>query len=221
MSDYLGHESEYRGDAIVAKRNETQIVIMGIGALGSKLVNLLATQGYHRLRLADRERVEAKNYGTQDFGRRDVGRMKASQSRANLFARLGPIKGIEAIDKEVTAGSVDRLIRGADLVLDCFDNHESRTLIKTACGDKIPCLHIGMSGDGFAEIEWNENYHSHPAPAQVDDDGNPCEYPLAANLVHLTVGLAAEIINKFVDEGKRQSVHFTLKDFHSDVVWKG
>lgn len=216
MSDYLGHESEYRGADVISKRRETSIVIMGVGALGSKLVNLLATQGYHSMRLVDMDRVEAKNYGTQDFGRRDVGRMKASVSRANLFSRLGPIKGIQAEDKKVTEGNVDRFIRGAGLVLDCFDNHESRVLIKNACADKIPCLHIGMSGDGFAEIEWNKHYRSRPAPEQVDESGNPCEYPLAANLVHLTVGLAAEVINKFVDKGKKESVQFTLNDFHAD-----
>lgn len=220
MTDYLGHESEYRGEELVAKRQSTQIVIMGIGALGSKLVNLLATQGYTTLTLVDRERVEAKNYGTQDYGRRDVGRMKASQSRANLLARLGALKNVQAVDKQVTDGNVERLIRGADLVLDCFDNYESRLLLKTACDGKVACLHIGMSGDGFAEIEWNENYRPLKMPEQVDDEGNPCEYPLAANLVHITVGLAAEIINKFVDDGKRESVHFTLKDFHSDFVWK-
>lgn len=211
------HEAAYRGEAVVAKRQNTYIVVLGVGAIGSKIINLLATQGYTKLLLVDMDRVEAKNFGTQDFGLRDVGRMKASQARANLFARLGVLKNVNAEDKKVTEGNIDRIVRGADLVLDCFDNHASRSMVKNFCS-KIPCLHIGMSGDGFSEIEWNDNYRSHPSPEQpLDEAGNPCEYPLAANLVHLTVGLAAEVINKYVDEGIRQSVQFTLRDFHCDT----
>jgi hypothetical protein len=167
--------------------------------------------------VVDFDRVQAENFGTQDFGQRDVGRKKAPQVVNNLYVRLG-VK-LTAIDRKVTASTVDRMIRGAGLVVDCFDNHESRQLLQDACRKAdIPCLHLGMSGDGFAEIEWNERYHSHPTPNQpAEDEENPCEYPLAANLVHLTVGLAAEVINKFVDDGVKQSVQFTLKDFHADL----
>jgi hypothetical protein len=217
MNEHLGHENEYRGEAVVTKRGDTLIVMMGAGALGSKLVGLLATQGYTQQTVIDFDRVEAKNYGTQDFGRRDVGRMKASQVVNNLYVRIG-VK-LTSMEKKVTASNVDRMVRGAGLVVDCFDNHESRQLLQDACKKaNVPCLHLGMSGDGFAEIEWNENYRSHPTPNQPQaDEENPCEYPLAANLVHLTVGLAAEVINKFVDDGVKQSVQFTLKDFHADL----
>ena len=217
MDKHLGHESEYRGEAVVAKRADTPVVMMGAGALGSKLVNLMATQGYTQQTVVDYDRVEAENFGTQDYGQRDVGRKKASQVVNNLYVRLG-VK-LTAIDRKVTDATVLRIIRGAGLVIDCFDNHESRELLQKACRETgVSCLHVGMSGDGFAEIKWNEVYHSHPTPTQpAADDKNPCEYPLAANLVHLTVGLAAEVINKFVDDGLKQSVEFTLKDFHADL----
>ncbi len=75
-----------------------------------------------------------------------------------------------------------------------------------------------MSADGFAEIEWNENYRAHPVPEE--DEDAPCDYPLAANLVHFAVAIASEVVNKFVDTGVKESVHFTLGDLHSDVIWR-
>lgn len=213
--EHLSHEIEYRGTEIVQNRSQKRIVLCGLGALGSKLLDLLAVQGYDGLVGIDKDRVEPKNIGTQNYGLADVGRKKAQQSKANTFRRTKVV--VEILDVELKAGNVKKLLGSADLVVDLFDNAPSRNIVGDFCRKgEIPCIHAGMAADGFAAVEWNEKYTAYPA---LEDDGDvPCEYPLAANLVALTVGLTAEIVNLFVDTGVQRSIHFTLKDMHIHVV---
>lgn len=205
---HLVHESEYRGEEIVAARGSAKIICCGAGAIGSNLLDLLAVQGYHALVVIDKDRVESGNLGTQAYTPADAGRMKASQLSAFIFRKL-KVK-VEAIDTELKSSNVKKLLSGAKLVIDAFDNACSRNLVQDFCKkSSIPCLHIGMSVDGFAEIEWNENYHAHEPPP---GEHAPCDYPLAVNLVKFTVAMAAEVINSFIDYGKKRAIHFTLKD---------
>lgn len=210
VADHLVHESEFRGNAVVERRASQRIVLCGLGALGSKVLDLLASQGYATFVGIDREKVEPANIGTQAYGPRDVGRMKAQvcARKAQEQWRIA----IQAVDKELTEYNVKKFLKDADLVVDLFDNADSRNMVRDFCKNNgIACLHAGMSHDGFSEIEWNENYRAHPTPADVD---GPCDYPLAANLIALTVGLTCEIINKYVDKGLKESAHFTLNDMH-------
>jgi molybdopterin-synthase adenylyltransferase len=71
---------------------------------------------------------------------------------------------------------------------------------------EIPCLHAGLSAD-YAEIIWNQVYR---VPTHVNDD--ICDYPLARNLVMLTVAVACEAIVSFIATGDRHNFTITLKD---------
>ena len=210
--DILTHEMMYRGRKTVEQRSKTAILVCGAGALGSRLLDLLACQGYAPS-IVDFDKVERHNLGNQHFSPSDIGKMKATQAANNVFRRLGT--KVTAIDKKVTAENVSKIIRGQHLVVDVFDNAESRQLIVDACRESdIAAIHGGM-GSSFAEVEWNENYHPHAVPV---DANAPCEYPLAVNLVLFTVSILAEVINGYVDRKEKRSIHFTLKDMHIDRV---
>lgn len=212
MADILTHEEKYRGQQIMKKRSAAKIVIMGAGALGSRLLDALVCQGYIPA-IVDFDKVERHNLGNQLYGPPDVGKLKATQSANNTYRRLG-VK-CDSVAKKVTKENVSNIIKGYDLVIDAFDNLESRILLKTTCWKaSIPCLHCAMSHDGFGEASWSESY---PVEKFTDQrrENDPCEYPLAVNLVLFTVAFAAETINNFVDEGKKESIQFTLKDMRS------
>lgn len=211
---HLGHESAFRGPEVLVKRAKIRLFICGVGALGSWLVDILARQGFHSMTVLDRERVEEKNFGTQNYGNPDIGKMKAAQVRFNTFRRLKVV--VTDITKELTQGNAKKLLREADLVLDAFDNSESRNLLAKTCRELgIPCLHSGMSPDGFGEARWDvDSYISKPPPEARDDRGEPCEYPLAANLVQATVMITSETICRFVDSRERVDLVFTLKDMN-------
>ena len=213
MDSYLDHETRYRGEGTVQKRASVRILICGVGALGSRLLDSLIRQGYSSVTVLDKDRVDRDNLGTQNYGLDDVGRMKATQCSIQSFRRLKIKVGV--VEKELTPSNASKLLKGFDLVIDMFDNAKSRNLVRDTCKALgTECLHVGMSGDGFAEIEWNAYYTAYEAP--VDED-TPCEYPLAANLVYISVALASEIVNGFVDEGQKRSIQFTLKDMNVDL----
>ncbi len=71
---------------------------------------------------------------------------------------------------------------------------------------EIPCIHAGLSAD-YAEVIWNEVYR---VPSDVNDD--VCDYPLARNLVMLTVSVACEAIASFIASGEQRNFTITLKD---------
>jgi len=216
MPDFLGHEAAYRGNMnLIGQRNEIDLRVCGVGAVGSWLSDVLARQGYGNMTLLDREKVDRDNFGTQNYGNTDVGRSKAIQCSHGIMRRLG-VKSTP-IHKEFGNVNAYTLVKGADLVVDLFDNVESRALVKNACESlDVPCLHGGMSTDGFAEVCWNEYYQIGEVTGIVTDP-EPCEYPLAANLVHFTVSILAEVINLYVDEGIKRDVEFTLKDMNVDI----
>lgn len=210
MADMLTHEVLYRSKKIVDRRSKVAVLICGAGALGSRLLDTLVCQGY-KPTVVDCDKIKRHNLGNQNYGQTDIGKKKATQAANNIYRRF-EVK-VEGIDKKVTAANALSLIKGRELVVDVFDNAESRQVLVDACYQAgISCVHAGMSNDGFAEIEWDANYHPHPAPAAMGNE--PCEYPLAVNLVQFTVAILAEVINGYVDRLEKRSIHFTLKDMH-------
>ncbi len=205
VDTYLLHESLYRSDGVVAKRKQAKILLCGGGALGSWLSDLLARQGYWAQTVLDRDKVEDGNFGTQNFGKADVGRPKATQIRVNTFRRYGVI--VKDVVKSLTQDNAKSLVKGFDLVIDLFDNGESREMVRSACeAGEIPCVHSGLAAMGYFQVQWNERYIS---PPTVDGEA-PCDYPLAANLVLMCVAATAEVINRFFESGEKRNVEFWL-----------
>jgi len=219
VDTYLQHESLYRPDGVVAKRKQAKILLCGGGALGSWLSDLLARQGYWNQTVLDRDKVEDANFGTQNFGKADVGRPKATQIRVNAFRRFGVT--VKDVVKSLTKDNAKALVKGFDLVVDLFDNGESRELVQFACEPDakiwrkgIPCLHAGVAAMGFFQVQWNERYI---APSTVEEEGAPCDYPLAANLVLMCVATTAEVINRFFESGEKRDIEFWLNSMSLEI----
>lgn len=199
------HEQLYRTDTVMAKLKEFPVTICGAGALGANLAENLARAGFGKLKVIDRDRIEERNLSTQPYYRSDVGAFKAKILANNLYRAIGT--KVEAETKELTATNAAQLLKGSRLIVDVFDNSTSRQAVKEY-GDRsgTPCLHAGLSAD-YAEVIWNEVYR---VPSDVNDD--ICDYPLARNLVMLTVAVACEAIVSFVATGEQRHFTITLKD---------
>jgi molybdopterin/thiamine biosynthesis adenylyltransferase len=202
---YTFHESLYRDDQTMQRLADTSIVICGAGALGSNLAESLARCGAKTIKVIDRDRIEEVNLSTQPYELEEVGAKKAESLSRMLYRAVGT--DVEAVSKELTASNVAKLVRGADLVVDCFDNSVSRRVLTEHCAQKeIACLHVGLA-DGFAEVIWNEHYR---VPSDAQDD--ICDYPLARNLVTLAVATACEAVLKYLSEDARTNWSITLRD---------
>jgi molybdopterin-synthase adenylyltransferase len=199
------HEQIFRGAEAMPKLAAASLHICGAGALGSNLAINLARSGFSRISVIDRDRVEEQNIGTQVYALDDVGGLKADILR-NLIDREVGLE-INSRSQELTAANVDRLLKGASLVVDCFDNSDSRKVVYEFCRDhSINCLHAGFN-ESYGEIRWNEKYRV-PSETGVD----VCDYPLARNLILLVVAVASETLVNFVLSGEKRNYSLTLAD---------
>lgn len=201
------HEEIYRGADLVKKLGVRSVVICGDGSIGSNLVDTLARQGFSRLRVIDMDRVETHNINTQVFEESDVGALKVVATQNRVFRTVGV--EIDIVSKRLEKKNVKKFLKGADLVVDGFDNFDSRQLVQEHCRAKdIPCLHAGLNTD-YGEVVWDEIYM---VPKAID--GDICDYPLARNLAVIVVSILAEEIIDFclADKPRRKSWKITLKD---------
>ena len=182
------------------------VTVCGAGALGANITENLARSGAGSLVVIDRDRIEERNLSTQPYYKSDVGAYKAKILTNTLYRALGVT--IDGRSKELTAANAPQLLRGTSLVIDTFDNSVARQAVKDYCKEaQLPCLHVGIARD-YAEVMWNDIYR---VPSPANDD--VCDYPLARNLVMLTVAVACEVVITFVASGQQQSFTVTLGDF--------
>lgn len=188
------------------KAKKLSITICGAGALGANITENLARSGFSKLRVIDCDRIEERNLSTQPYYRSDVGAFKVKILTNSLYRALG-VK-IDGQAQKLTEENAGKLLGKSELVIDTFDNSISRSAVKNYCADSnISCVHVGLASE-YSEIIWNENYR---VPSPVNDD--ICDYPLARNLVMLTVAVACEVVVNFAATKQQDNFTVTLGDF--------
>lgn len=200
------HELRHRGPDAMLRLREARVVVCGVGALGSHLAWSLARAGVGFLRLVDRDRVEERNLSTQPWARADVGAPKAKLLAAQLYRAVGVDAEPHAI--ELGDSNAKKLLRGVDLVIDAFDNSASRACVQRAADVlSIPCLHAGLSGDGYGEVVFDPGYR---VPSAAGED--VCDYALAGTFALFTATLASELALRFLVTGETRGATLTFGD---------
>jgi molybdopterin/thiamine biosynthesis adenylyltransferase len=211
MADMYMHEALYRGRARIDLLGTKTLLICGAGAVGSLLTDNLARQGCRKLSVVDFDRVELHNTGTQLYGRGDVGAFKVDVLRAHCFRATGV--EITCANSRFEERTAPRLLAGADLVIDTFDNSASRRLVSERCrGTGMACLHLGMNAD-YGQVHWDHGYR---VPADVVE-GDICDYPLARNLILILVAAGSESILRFLLDGEQRNYSITLRDLRINL----
>jgi adenylyltransferase/sulfurtransferase len=110
-------------------------VIIGCGALGTAQSEALARAGVGRLRIVDRDFVEASNLQRQTmFTERDAREhLPKAVACVNHLSEINSETQVEAFVADVNHSNIERIIEGCDLVLDGTDNFATRYLINDAC----------------------------------------------------------------------------------------
>ena len=110
-----------------------RVLLVGAGGLGSPAAYYMAAAGVGSLRIADDDIVDRSNLQRQILHTEArVGTPKVDSAAAALAA-LNPRTRIEAVAERVTAGNVERLLAGVDVVVDGADNFPARYLLNDAC----------------------------------------------------------------------------------------
>ncbi len=113
----------------------TRVLVVGAGALGSALSEMMVRAGVAQLRLVDRDYLEASNLQRQSlYDESDVerGLPKAVAAEARLRC-LNSDVDVQGIVADLDSDNAPELLRGADLVLDGTDNFETRFLVNDLC----------------------------------------------------------------------------------------
>ena len=135
------------GAAGQAKLRAAKVLLVGLGALGTRHAELLVRAGVGSLTLVDRDVIELSNLQRQTlFTTADLGRPKALTAAQHLNA-IDPEIKIDARAEEFSADGALAVARGHDLILDGTDNFETRFLInETALELGIPWVMAAVVG---------------------------------------------------------------------------
>jgi len=205
------HESAYRGRD-VSSISGVPIVICGAGAIGSQVAEAIVRQwGVLNLTVIDHDRVEQHNIGNQIYREPDVGRLKTAALADHLFDILGI--EVQQVSSRLDGPMVRRWRRKGQVVVDCFDNSESRRLVAHHCdGLLIPCLHLGVAAD-YGEVIWNDRYRVPTDAPPAAAAAAPCHIPLARTIIALTATVGAEVLARYLLDGVQEDYTITLGDF--------
>ena len=116
------------------KLGRARVLLVGCGALGSVLAEILVRAGIGRLTLADRDYVDESNLQRQSlYTEADAreGLPKAVAAVRHLREINSAVEIVERI-ADVNAQSVASLVQEQDLILDGTDNFETRYLLNDA-----------------------------------------------------------------------------------------
>jgi hypothetical protein len=177
-----------------------KIVFCGVGALGSTAA-VLCRNLEAGLAFIDFDRVESKNLLAQAYVKASVGRNKAEALKLQLL-NLHGVKA-ESFGVRLTRENVEALCGGADLLVDCFDNRESRALLSDfARKAGKPLVHGALSGDGrFGLVRWDERF----VPDAEDTAGQAtCEGGAHLPLIGLLSATLARTVQDFLKDGTRR-----------------
>src|SRR5690606_12890239 len=105
--------------------------VIGMGALGSAIADLLVRAGIGYLRIIDRDFVEISNLHRQSlYNEQDTEKfMPKAIAAAHALRRVNSSITIDPIIADVHAGNIEQLLDGIDFIVDGSDNFTIRYLI--------------------------------------------------------------------------------------------
>jgi len=124
----IGHDGQ-------ARLLGSRVTLVGCGALGTVIANVLARAGVGFLRIVDRDYVELSNLQRQVLFDEDDARDGAPKAVAAVarLRRINSTIAYEAVVSDFGPDNAEHLIRDVDLVLDGADNFEVRYVVNDAC----------------------------------------------------------------------------------------
>ncbi|MEQ5162437.1 HesA/MoeB/ThiF family protein [Proteus terrae] len=132
------------------KLQQARVLIVGLGGLGSPASLYLAGAGIGKLILVDDDELHVSNLQRQILYRtQDIPNAKSEIAKQSLLA-LNPEIKITSYKQRIDSDSLSKLVKEADLVLDCTDNMLTRQAINRACvAQQTPFISgsaVGFSG---------------------------------------------------------------------------
>lgn len=111
----------------------SKVAVIGVGALGSSVIQYLAAAGVGNIKAVDFDEVKLENLQSQVIHTsRDINRPKVASAKDKV-KNINRNILFEAENLKLDAENITQVIEGYDLVIDCTDNYKARYLINDAC----------------------------------------------------------------------------------------
>ena len=135
------------GDAGQENIGRGHVAIVGVGALGCMSADMLARAGVGTITLIDRDIVEFTNLQRQVLFTEDDAKThqpKAAAAAKHLSSVNSEIQIISHVE-DLTPKNVNRLLDGADIIIDGLDNFNTRYVLNDyAVRNNIPFIFAGV-----------------------------------------------------------------------------
>ena len=128
---------------------EARVLLVGCGALGSCLAEMMVRAGVARLTLVDRDYVEESNLQRQSlFVEQDAAEgLPKAVAAERVLRRINSEVEVRGLVADFGGDEAAALVRDADLVLDGTDNFETRFLINDLCvRENVPWVYGACVG---------------------------------------------------------------------------
>ncbi|NIA20882.1 MAG: thiazole biosynthesis adenylyltransferase ThiF [Anaerolineaceae bacterium] len=112
----------------------SRVTVLGCGAVGSVIAEILVRGGVGAVRLIDRDFVDQSNLPRQSlFDEQDVARVvPKAVTAARKLQQINSACRVEPVVAHITAHNIEQLTDGVDLILDGTDNFQTRFLLNDA-----------------------------------------------------------------------------------------
>ena len=143
--------AERHGEKLQTKFSSVTVAICGLGGLGSNVAISLARAGIGKLILIDFDRVDITNLHRQQYKANQLGMNKTDALRDNLL-EIAPYVTLETHTICVKEENAARLLQGADIICEAFDDAECKAMLTNLVLEEMPDKYLvaasGMAGFG-------------------------------------------------------------------------
>ena len=142
---------ERHGKELQQAFSSATVAICGLGGLGSNIAIALARSGVGKLILIDFDRVDITNLHRQQYKASQIGMYKTDALADNL-REIAPYIELEMHTERITEDNAVKLLQGADIVCEAFDDAECKAMLTNTVLSEMPDKYLvaasGMAGMG-------------------------------------------------------------------------
>jgi len=191
------------------KNQNSKVLLVGAGAIGSNVGLALVRKGIGVLEIFDDDDVELRNLTRQLFTKNDVGKNKAV-CLANTLSTQGffntSIAGYPYRFQEILEIGA---IEDYDAIICGVDNNPTRVSVAKYClGKKIPLIMSGVSRDGIqmyvAVQETEKACFGCIMPYAINDRRYPCDLPGIIDVIQVVSGFAVFALDTILMQRYRE-----------------
>ena len=131
---------------------KASVLIIGIGGLGSSVIQYLNAAGVGKIGIVDYDKVELSNLNRQlIYKDSDIGKSKVDVAK-NYISELNSSTKIEIFEMRIDEKNLPNIIGDYDILADCTDNLETRLSINDVCTKFKKKSVVSAVGGFFGQI---------------------------------------------------------------------